>query len=87
MTERRGRWAPTTEQISLCVDLAAARMPLAKAAELIGIGPRTLWIFARRARLQGFGAWKAVSRGAVASRTGETVAPVQLGLPAQEGHF
>jgi hypothetical protein len=44
----RGRWSPTVEQISLCIDCAAARVPLEKAAELVGVKPRTLRSFAKR---------------------------------------
>jgi hypothetical protein len=69
MKERRGRWSPSREQISLAIDCAAARMPISKAAELIGIGPRTLWIFTRRVNLPGlFGAWRDRPRYVVVSR-------------------
>jgi hypothetical protein len=74
-TERRGRWSPTQQQISLALDCAAARMPIARAAELLGVGPRTLWIFAKRVGLPVFDAWKGrpryvpVSRATVAART------------------
>jgi hypothetical protein len=44
----RGRWTPSSEQIALAVDCAVARVPLEKAAELIGVRPRTLWMFAKR---------------------------------------
>ena len=44
----RGRWAPSPEQISLAIDCATAKMPIDKAAELIGVRPRTLWLFAKR---------------------------------------
>ena len=39
------RWNPTPEQISVAVDCAVARVPLEKAAELIGVRPRTLRSF------------------------------------------
>jgi hypothetical protein len=75
----RGRWAPSPEQISLAIDCAIAKMPIDKAAELIGVRPRTLWLFAKRvggstaastlARYPGsFDAWKALP--ARASRDG-----------------
>jgi hypothetical protein len=43
-----GRWSPSPEQIELVIDCVTARLPLGKAAELLGVGPRTVWIFARR---------------------------------------
>jgi hypothetical protein len=92
MRERRGRWDPTKQQISLAIDAAIARMPLDRAAELIGIRPRTLWIFTRRVDLPGiFRAWKdrprykPVSRATVGSLTAEMPAPAHDGLLAQEG--
>jgi hypothetical protein len=48
MKKPRGRWSPSPEQVELVIDCAVARMPLEKAAELLGVGPRTVWIFARR---------------------------------------
>jgi hypothetical protein len=48
MTERRGRWHPSPEQVELVLDCATARMPLEKAAKLCGVGPRTISIFAKR---------------------------------------
>jgi hypothetical protein len=42
------RWNPTPEQISVAVDCAVARVPLEKAAELIGVRPRTLRSFSKR---------------------------------------
>jgi hypothetical protein len=47
----RGRWSPSREQISLAID--CSRMPITRAAELIGVGPRTLWLFAKRVGLPG----------------------------------
>jgi hypothetical protein len=44
----RGRWAPTPEQISLLIDCSVARMSVEKAAELIGVKPRTVWLFGKR---------------------------------------
>jgi hypothetical protein len=46
----RGRWNPTPEQISVAIDCAdaVARVPLEKAAELIGVRPRTLRSFSKR---------------------------------------
>jgi hypothetical protein len=88
MKKLRGRWAPTPQQISLAIDCAVARMPIVKAAELLGVGPRTLWVFTRRVGLPGiFGAWRdrpryvPVSSGPVGSRTPELVPPVH---PAPE---
>jgi hypothetical protein len=54
----RGRWSPSPAQISVCLDCVVARMPLARAAELIGVKPRTLWVFARRLNLPIFKAWR-----------------------------
>jgi hypothetical protein len=73
----RGRWHPSPAQISLAIDAAAAKLPLDRAAELIGIKPRSLWLFGRRAGLPLFGIWrdrpryKAISSGPVGSRTAE----------------
>jgi hypothetical protein len=39
--ERRGRWHPSPEQVELVIDCSTARMPLEKAAELLGVKPRT----------------------------------------------
>lgn len=85
MRKSRGRWYPTPKQISIAIDCAVARMPIGKAAELLGVGPRTLWLFT----LSGiFGAWKdrpapgAISSSAVGSRTGETPALVPSGIAA-----
>jgi hypothetical protein len=44
----RGRWAPSPEQIELVIDCATAKVPLEKAAELVGVKPRTVRIFSRR---------------------------------------
>ena len=44
----RGRWHPSPAQVELVIDCLTAKMPLEKAAELLGVGPRTIWIFARR---------------------------------------
>jgi hypothetical protein len=48
MKKVRGRWSASPEQIELVLDCARARMSLEKTAELLGVGPRTVWIFARR---------------------------------------
>jgi hypothetical protein len=83
MKKHRGRWNPSSEQVSVLIDCAAARMPLAKAAELVGVAPRALWIFVRRIGLPSlFGAWKDRPRYAVGARTGKSVAAVPDGLPA-----
>ncbi len=42
------RWKPSSEQIALAIDAATARMPLERAAELLGIKPRTLRGFLKR---------------------------------------
>jgi hypothetical protein len=83
MKKLRGRWAPSPAQISLALDCAAARMPIDRAAELLGIGPRTLWLFSKRVGLPSvFEAWKnrpryvRVSRDSGGSRAAETPARV-----------
>jgi hypothetical protein len=87
-TERRGKWHPSRDQISLAIDLAVARMPLDRAAELLNIKPRTLWIFSKRVGLPGiFDAWKnrpryvPVSRASGGARTAISAAPAQEGGP------
>jgi hypothetical protein len=89
MKKTQGRWSPTKQQISIAIDAAIARMPLDRAAELIGIGPRTLWIFTRRVGLPGiFKAWKdrpryvPVSSGVAGSRTPKMLAPVHSDVVA-----
>jgi hypothetical protein len=80
------RWRPTLEQISLCLDCAVARVPLGKAAELVGVGgPDTLWLFAKQVGLRIFGVWEGFPACAVAARTAETPVPVHSGIHAQEG--
>jgi hypothetical protein len=87
MKKLRGRWTPTPQQISVAIDCAVARMPITRAAELLGIKPRTLWVFARRVDLPVFGAWKdrpryvPFSGPPVGSRAAETSA---AGIPAPE---
>ncbi len=82
MKKLRGRWHPSSEQISLAIDCAAARMPIDRAAVLLGVGPRTVWIWARRIRLPLFDAWRdrpryvPPPRGSCGSRTAETPALV-----------
>jgi hypothetical protein len=44
----RGRWSPSPEQIELVIDCSTARMPLEKAAELLGVKPRTIWLYGKR---------------------------------------
>jgi hypothetical protein len=46
--KQRRRWEPSSEQLATLVDCSVARLPLVKAAELIGVGPRTLRGFSRR---------------------------------------
>jgi hypothetical protein len=82
MKKLRGRWHPTVSQISIAIDCATAKMPLGKAAELHGIKPRSLWIFARRLGLPTlFKVWEnrpryvPVSSGAGRPRTAETQLP------------
>jgi hypothetical protein len=91
MKERRGRWNPSSQQISLALDCVVARMPLEKAAELLDVKPRSLWIFVRRLGLPIFKAWevrpryqKAISSATVGSRTAETPALVSDSHPAPE---
>jgi hypothetical protein len=42
------RWQPSPEQIALGIDCAVARIPIERAAELLGVKPRTLRSFCRR---------------------------------------
>ena len=42
------RWQPSPEQIALAIDCAVARVPIERAAVLLGIKPRTLQSFCRR---------------------------------------
>jgi hypothetical protein len=42
------RWNPSSEQIALAIDCAVARVPLDRAAALLGIKPRTLRSFLKR---------------------------------------
>jgi hypothetical protein len=96
MKKLRGRWNPTSEQISVLIDCAAARMPITRAAELVGIAPRALWLFVRRIGLPGlFGAWKdrprykPISSASGGSRTAETEAgPSEIDIPisSPSGH-
>jgi hypothetical protein len=96
MKERRGRWNPSPAQISLAIDCATARMPLEKAAVLLNIKPRSLWIFARRIDLPGiFGIWRdrprykpahaAISNALKPVLPASGDGPVHPGIPAQEG--
>jgi hypothetical protein len=48
MKKLRGRWSPSPAQVELIIDCLNARVSPEKAAELIGVGLRTVWIFARR---------------------------------------
>jgi hypothetical protein len=81
MKKTRGRWSPSPEQISLALDCVVARMPITRAAELLNIRPRTLWVFARRLGLPIFAPWRdrpryvPVSRATVAARTGISASP------------
>jgi hypothetical protein len=86
LKERRGRWHPSQAQISLAIDCAVARMPIGKAAGLLGVGPRTLWLFAKRTGLPDiFGAWRdrpryvSPPRASGGSRTAETAGPAVPG--------
>jgi hypothetical protein len=81
-----GRWHPTPQQISLAIDCAAAKLPLEKAAGIVGIAPRTLWGFTRRIDLPGiFGTWrdrprhKAISAGPAGSVAPQTAVPAMAG--------
>jgi hypothetical protein len=62
MKKVRRRWHPSSQQISLAIDCAAARMPITRAAELLGVGPRTLWIFVKRCSLSIFDVWQQQDR-------------------------
>jgi hypothetical protein len=84
MKRVRGRWSPSSDQISLALDCAAARMPITRAAGLLGVGPRTLWIFAKRVGLPIFAAWEGSPARVAGSRTAKMPAPVGY-IPAQEG--
>jgi hypothetical protein len=44
----RRHWKPSSAQLATIVDCSVARMPLEKAAALIGVGPRTLRSFSKR---------------------------------------
>jgi hypothetical protein len=73
MKKLRDRWNPTPEQISIAIDCAVARMPITRAAELVGVGPRTLWLFTKRVGLPGiFGAWKDRPRYVSVSSVGQS---------------
>jgi hypothetical protein len=87
---KRGRWSPSSQQISLAIDCAVARMPIARAAEILGVGPRTVWLWARRIDLPVFDAWRARPRYVPPprDRCGSLAAispPPDAGLRAQEG--
>jgi hypothetical protein len=83
----KGRWSPSPAQISVAIDCAIARMPIARAAELLGIGPRTLWIFTRRLDPSIFAAWRdrprylPVSRGSGGSLAAISPAGGHLSRP------
>jgi hypothetical protein len=79
------RWRPTLGQISVAIDCAAAKMSLEKAAELLGVGPDKLWLFARQIGLPIFSRWEGIPACAVAARAGETPVPVHSGIPAPSG--
>lgn len=42
------RWKPTPAQINLALDCSLARVPIERAAELLGIKPRTMRSFLKR---------------------------------------
>jgi hypothetical protein len=91
MKKLRGRWNPTSEQISILIDCAAARMPITRAAELVGIAPRALWLFVRRIGLPGlFGLWKDRPRHKPVSRAsgGSKLGPSEIDIPisSPSGH-
>jgi hypothetical protein len=84
----RGRWDSSLEQISVAIDCAVARMSIEKAAELVGVKPRTLWLFSKRVGLPGiFDAWKArprympISRVSGGARTAISAAPAVQKAP------
>jgi hypothetical protein len=91
-TERRGKWHPSPAQIELVLDCVNAKVPLERAAELLDIGPRSLWLFARRVGSPSiFAIWKdrprheAISRVRVAARTPE-MHPASEAFPAAAPH-
>jgi hypothetical protein len=50
MKKVRGRWAPTPAQVELVVDCSTAKMPLERAAEIVGVKPLSRGgVVARRA--------------------------------------
>jgi hypothetical protein len=74
-----GCWAPTPKQIEVVIDCSTARMSLERTAELAGVRPRTVQIFAKR-----HGMLFPASPGR--SRTAISPAPVvSKPTPAQEG--
>jgi hypothetical protein len=44
----RAKWKPSPEQLEAAIDAAVARVPVERAAELLGVKPRTLRSFCRR---------------------------------------
>jgi hypothetical protein len=48
MKKLRGRWSPTPEHINTLIDCSVARMSVERTAQLLGVGPRTIRIFANR---------------------------------------
>jgi hypothetical protein len=80
----RGRWNPTPEQISVAVDCAVARMPVTRAAQLIGISPRTLRAFPKRIGVvPATGPRLVRHNGRILARlTAETAEPAHSGHPS-----
>ncbi|MDQ6868817.1 MAG: hypothetical protein M3178_10590 [Pseudomonadota bacterium] len=77
------RWKPSSKQIAVVIDCEVARVPLDRAAALLGVKPRTLRGFLKRlaaARVQ-----KAISSGTVGSLTAKSARPTQSGISAPEG--
>jgi hypothetical protein len=77
----RGRWSPSPQQISLALDCVAARVPITRAAELLDVKPRTLWVFARRLDLPLFRAWRDACAGEQPSSSGGRSMPMTAPHP------
>jgi hypothetical protein len=73
MKKIRGRWSPSPAQVALIIDCATAKLLPEKAAQIVGIAPRTLKSFARRIG-------RPVPAPAGRPGAGKAVAPVPEGL-------
>jgi hypothetical protein len=79
----RAKWKPSPEQLEAAIDAAIARVPFERAAELIGVAPRTLKGFGNR--LQRARAQHAVSSVTVGPLAPKSSAPVHSGIAAAQG--